>query len=61
VRLDDRDGNTVRLRAGEVVEMSVSNAADAQMLIAKLRRELSLEHLTAVPVGRLMRDAGVSV
>ena len=60
VRLDDRD-DLVRLRPGEVVEMSVANARDAAALIKKLRGQLASEHLNAVPVSRLMHDAGVSV
>jgi hypothetical protein len=60
VRLEDAQ-DAFKLRAGEVVEMRVSNPSSALDLIDKLRRELLLEHLTAVPVGRLMRDAGVSV
>jgi UDP-N-acetylglucosamine:LPS N-acetylglucosamine transferase len=60
VRLEDGN-DTVALRAGQVVELSVSRKANPATLIRKLRRELSLYDLTAVPVGRLMRDAGVSV
>jgi UDP-glucose 4-epimerase len=60
VRLDDRDDH-IKLRAGEVVEMSVSSLSAAENLIAKLRNQLAAQHLNAVPVGRLMRDAGVSV
>jgi len=60
VRLDDPT-DTARLHPGEVVELSVSSAADAAALIDRLRLELSTYHLSAVPVGRLMRDAGVSV
>ncbi len=60
VRLEDRD-DPVRLHAGEVVELSFSSAASVATLIDKLRSELSTYHLNAVPVGRLMRDAGASV
>jgi len=59
VRLNDRDDH-VRLRPGEVVEMSVANASDAATLIDTLRGELAAQHLSAVPVSRLMHDAGVS-
>jgi hypothetical protein len=31
------------------------------VLLARLRAELAADHLQAVPVGRLMRDAGASV
>jgi UDP-glucose 4-epimerase len=60
VRLNDRD-DTVALRPGQVVEMSISSASSATVLIDRLRRELSTYHLSAVPIGRLMHDAGASV
>ena len=60
VRLTDRY-DPVTLHAGEVVELSVSNGSDAQVLIAKLSAALNADHLAGVPVGRLMRDAGSSV
>jgi hypothetical protein len=59
VLLDDPDDH-VRLVPGQVVALNVSNASDARMLIARLRGELAASHLSAVPVARLMRDAGVS-
>jgi hypothetical protein len=43
------------------VEISVTNGTDVVALIEKLRRQLAAQHLVPVPVGRLMRDAGVSV
>jgi UDP-glucose 4-epimerase len=49
------------LHPGEVVELSVTGGSDAQALIDKLRRRLVAQHLTPVSLGRLMRDAGVSV
>ena len=60
VLLDDR-GDGAPLRPGEVVELRVSPAVDVAALISKLERELHANHLRAVPIGRLMRDAGVSV
>jgi hypothetical protein len=60
VRLTDRY-DPVTLHAGEVVELSVSNDSEAQVLIAKLSAALNADHLAGVPVGRLMRDAGSSV
>ncbi len=58
VRLKDADDSLGSLRPGEVVEFNVANAHALQPLLAKLREGLNEEHLTAVPVGRLMRDAG---
>jgi hypothetical protein len=40
-----------------VVELSVSGMRDAGPLLERLRAELVADHLQAVPVGRLMRDA----
>jgi len=60
VRLDDPD-DSVTLHAGEVVEVSVSSTSDASALVGVLRGDLAADHLSAVPVGRLMRDGGVSV
>jgi hypothetical protein len=57
VRLE-HDDTVGRLRAGEVVELSVANLSDLSPLMTQLRSELSVEHLHAVPVGKLMRDAG---
>jgi hypothetical protein len=56
VRLDPGD-SVGTLRAGEVVELSVANASQLDPLLTKLRQALDAEHLTAVPVGRLMHDA----
>ena len=61
VRLQDADDNVGRLHAGEVVELSLSNASPVWTLIGRLERGLEREHLRAVPVGQLMRDAGASV
>jgi UDP-glucose 4-epimerase len=60
VLLDDRD-DRAPLRAGQVLEVRIARARDAATLVAKLTRELQTNHLIGVPVGRLMRDAGVSV
>jgi hypothetical protein len=48
------------IRPGEVVELSMTSASEIQGLADDLAARLASEHLTAVPVGRLMRDAGVS-
>ena len=58
VRLQDADDPLGSLRPGEVVEFNVANARALQPLLAKLLEGLREEHLTAVPVGRLMQDAG---
>jgi UDP-glucose 4-epimerase len=49
------------LRAGEVVELTPNNVSEVKPLLDKLAVELRAEHLQAVPVGRLMRDAGSAV
>jgi hypothetical protein len=59
VTVDDRDDGVGRLHAGEVVEVTVRNPADATMLLAKLNAELRSDGLSSVCLGRLMRDAGV--
>jgi hypothetical protein len=58
VRLQDADDPLGSLRPGEVVEFNVANAQALQPLLDKLLEGLHEEHLTAVPVGRLMNDAG---
>ncbi|PZS15031.1 MAG: hypothetical protein DLM64_00520 [Solirubrobacterales bacterium] len=58
VRLQDGDDPLAHLRPGEVIELTVSRASDATALVSKLHRELAAVHLAAVPVGRLLRDAG---
>jgi UDP-glucose 4-epimerase len=54
---DDRGS----LRPGDVVELRIATHSDVSLLIRRLERQLMVNHLTAVPVGRLMRDGGVSV
>ncbi len=61
VRLGDAGDPVGSLHAGEVIELRVSTIADGLALLAKLHQQLGTEHLSAVPVGRLMRDAGVAV
>jgi UDP-glucose 4-epimerase len=60
VRLDDAGDALGTLHAGEVVELRVGNLSDGLALLGKLRQRLGALGLTAVPVGRLMRDAGIS-
>jgi UDP-glucose 4-epimerase len=57
VRLEDRDDSVGRLRPGEVVEFKVSSVSQLQPLLDKLLIAIGTEHLRAVPVDRLMRDA----
>jgi UDP-glucose 4-epimerase len=61
VRLQDRDDSLRTLRPGEVVEVVVTNPADLKPMLTKLIAELRSDHLQAVPVGRLIQDAGASV
>jgi hypothetical protein len=61
VVVDDRGDRFGVLRPGEVVELTLRDAAQVQPLVNELAAKLRAEHLRAVPVGRLMRDAGASV
>jgi UDP-glucose 4-epimerase len=61
IRLNDKDDRIGHLRAGEVVELSVTKASQLTMLLGKLDRGLGTFHLRAVPVAQLIRDAGSSV
>jgi hypothetical protein len=61
VRLDDASESLGRLHAGEVIELTISDNQDSLPLLEKLRSVVQADHLTAVPVGRLMHDAGSSV
>ncbi len=60
VRMDDANASLGNVHAGEVIELKVSNPADLAPALERLHAKLSTDHLRAVPVGRLMRDAGVS-
>jgi UDP-glucose 4-epimerase len=61
VRLRDGHAGVGVLRQGEVVEMTLTSTSNVPVLLNKLRSELNAAELQAVPVGRLMHDAGVSV
>jgi UDP-glucose 4-epimerase len=61
VRLQDVDDPLGRLKPGEVVELTITSSAQLQPLLNKLVGELRSEHLAAVSLGRLMRDANASV
>ncbi len=60
IKLDDLGDRPGVLRPGEVVELGMTSASEISKLSNALAGRLAAEHLTAVPVGRLMRDAGVS-
>ncbi|MBV9820246.1 MAG: NAD-dependent epimerase/dehydratase family protein [Solirubrobacterales bacterium] len=55
--LHDADDSLHGLRPGQVVEVKVSSVAQLQTVRHKLIEALASEHLAAVPLGRLMRDA----
>ncbi len=61
VRLQDSDDSLGALHPGEVVEFSVASASQLAPLLDKLVNGLDEDHLAAVPVGRLIRDAGKPV
>jgi UDP-N-acetylglucosamine:LPS N-acetylglucosamine transferase len=61
VRLDDNDDTVGNLHAGEVIELNLTGSRQVESLVAKLDSRLVTEHLQAVPVGQLIRDAGSSV
>ncbi len=61
IKLRDGDDSLGRLRAGEVVELVLTPTTNVIALVDKLRGKLDSEHLAAVPVGRLIRDAGSPV
>jgi hypothetical protein len=60
VRLQDADDPLGNLRPGEVVEVHVTNFGALQPILTKLLSGLREDHLAAVSVGRLMRDADPS-
>jgi UDP-N-acetylglucosamine:LPS N-acetylglucosamine transferase len=59
VKLRDLDDSVGHLHAGEVVELTVSDAAALVSMLDKVGARLQSQHLRAVPVGRLFSDAGV--
>jgi hypothetical protein len=61
VRIIDRDDSLGSVRPGEVIELSVATPQQWQAAINRLSSTLRNERLSAVPVGRLMRDAGPRV
>jgi hypothetical protein len=61
VKLLDKDDSLGRLHPGEVVEVVVTGRSQATQVVHNLIAGLQAQHLAAVPVGRLLRDAGSSV
>ncbi|MBV9607050.1 MAG: NAD-dependent epimerase/dehydratase family protein [Solirubrobacterales bacterium] len=61
VRLRDLDDRVGNLHAGEVIELTLTSSRQVHALVSRLEERLLTEHLRAVPVGQLMRDAGSSV
>ena len=61
VHLRDPDDSLGPLHAGEVVELSITTPGQLGPLLTKLLDGLNEDHLAAVPVGRLMHDAGTTV
>jgi UDP-glucose 4-epimerase len=60
VRMSDLDDHAGQLHAGEVIEISASDTANLLPLLERLHAALRAEHLSAVPVGRLLQDSGRS-
>ncbi len=61
VHLRDPDDSLGPLHPGEVVELSITTPGQLGPLLTKLLDGLTEDHLAAVPVGRLMHDAGTTV
>ena len=60
IKLDGRDDSTqLRVHAGEVIELNVGNVEAAVAQLHRIWWALHEDHLNGVPVGRLMKDAGV--
>ncbi len=60
VRLSDTDDLPGHLHAGEVIEVKATDPSDLLPLLERLHAALSEQHLSAVPVGRLLQDSGQS-
>ena len=61
VRLQDGHEQIGTLRMGEVIEVSSSSVSGVLTIVRRLCRQLHSDHLRAVSLDRLMRDAGVKV
>jgi UDP-glucose 4-epimerase len=60
VRIEDSDDNVGPLHPGEVVELRITPSSDIPAVLQRLGDALRADHLAAVPVGRLLRDAGTT-
>jgi UDP-glucose 4-epimerase len=60
VRLDEPGESLGHLHAGEVIELTVAGPDQVLPMLDKLSGALRAEGLSAVPVGRLMHDAGTA-
>jgi hypothetical protein len=61
VRMVGNDDPFRRFRAGEVIEVNGGTLAATLIELGRLEQELRIHHLDAVPVRRLLHDAGVPV
>ena len=57
VSLHDADDSLGQLHAGEVIALNVADPMQLEVVLGKLATALRADHLHAVPVGELMRDA----
>ncbi len=61
VVLDDASDQPGTLRPGEVVELDATSESELLVQVEKCAPALAAQHLVAVPLAKLMRDAGVRV
>jgi UDP-glucose 4-epimerase len=61
VRMAGTDDPFRRFRAGEVIEVNGGTLAATLIELGRLEQDLRIHHLDAVPVRRLLHDAGVPV
>jgi UDP-glucose 4-epimerase len=61
VVLDDSSDTLGILRPGEVVELDATNESQLLAQVDRCARAFAAQHLTSVPLGKLMRDAGVQL
>jgi UDP-glucose 4-epimerase len=60
VKVADMNDSMRHLRAGQVIEVQAASADELLPILEKLHAALQAQHLSAVPVGRLLHDSGVS-
>ncbi|HET9721278.1 MAG TPA: NAD-dependent epimerase/dehydratase family protein [Solirubrobacteraceae bacterium] len=61
IRLSGRDDPFRRCRPGDVIEVNGGSLNGTLLQLNRLAHALRSHHLTAVPVGRLLRESGVPV